>query len=217
MGHSLRLVILSVALAAYSCAPGGATKSTDPPTGEKPATLPATGNVRHGCIENYDAGRDYFPDKVTLQFATVFSVEYHRSYKVVTVREASQGGPAERYILLQCGAPKPDLKGDLATSPVIQIPITSLFAGSTTNHPLLVDLDRVDVLTGIPERRFATMEEIIEVYHQVAYVAPWQKGDVVLLDNMLTAHARAPFSGERKIVVAMGDMVGLEQLGEPAR
>jgi alpha-ketoglutarate-dependent taurine dioxygenase len=33
----------------------------------------------------------------------------------------------------------------------------------------------------------------------------WQKGDVMILDNMLMAHAREPFTGERKIVVAMGD------------
>lgn len=31
----------------------------------------------------------------------------------------------------------------------------------------------------------------------------WQAGDVVVLDNHLTAHGRAPFSGPRKIVLAM--------------
>ncbi|HWP42127.1 MAG TPA: condensation domain-containing protein [Blastocatellia bacterium] len=36
---------------------------------------------------------------------------------------------------------------------------------------------------------------------------PWQEGDVLLLDNMLTAHARNPYIGPRKIVVAMGEMV----------
>ncbi|MNJ78479.1 Taurine catabolism dioxygenase TauD, TfdA family [compost metagenome] len=35
----------------------------------------------------------------------------------------------------------------------------------------------------------------------------WRKGDVILLDNMLAAHARDPFEGPRKIVVAMGEMV----------
>lgn len=32
---------------------------------------------------------------------------------------------------------------------------------------------------------------------------PWLAGDVLMLDNMLAAHARAPFSGPRKVVVAM--------------
>ena len=58
----------------------------------------------------------------------------------------------------------------------------------------------------------AVMQEIVAVYHEVSLSFPWQKGDVVLLDNMLMSHSRAPFSGERKIVVAMGDMVTQDQL-----
>lgn len=36
-------------------------------------------------------------------------------------------------------------------------------------------------------------------------VFPWQAGDVLMLDNMLAAHARNPFSGPRKVVVAMAE------------
>jgi alpha-ketoglutarate-dependent taurine dioxygenase len=35
----------------------------------------------------------------------------------------------------------------------------------------------------------------------------WLRGDVVMVDNMLTAHARDPFEGPRRIVVAMGAIV----------
>jgi hypothetical protein len=31
----------------------------------------------------------------------------------------------------------------------------------------------------------------------------WRKGDVLVLDNLLVAHGRRPFSGPRKIVLAM--------------
>ncbi|EAQ63723.1 syrP protein, putative [Marinomonas sp. MED121] len=33
----------------------------------------------------------------------------------------------------------------------------------------------------------------------------WEEGDVMMLDNMLTAHARGTFKGERKVVVAMAE------------
>lgn len=32
---------------------------------------------------------------------------------------------------------------------------------------------------------------------------PWQKGDVLVLDNVLAMHGRAPFSGKRRILTAM--------------
>ncbi|MGW6503239.1 TauD/TfdA family dioxygenase [Nonomuraea angiospora] len=37
----------------------------------------------------------------------------------------------------------------------------------------------------------------------------WQAGDVMIVDNVLAAHGRDPFHGERRIVVAMGDPVAL--------
>ena len=33
----------------------------------------------------------------------------------------------------------------------------------------------------------------------------WQVGDLIMIDNMLVAHGRSPFRGERRILTAMGD------------
>jgi len=49
------------------------------------------------------------------------------------------------------------------------------------------------------------LEEIRNAYQQEAVNFSWQDGDVLMLDNMLTAHARAPFEGQRKIVVGMAE------------
>ncbi|WP_263143473.1 non-ribosomal peptide synthetase [Pseudomonas sp. RIT-PI-AD] len=67
--------------------------------------------------------------------------------------------------------------------------------------------------TPIPDE---VMETIGRLYEDCAVRFDWQKGDVVLLDNMLAAHARDPFQGPRKIVVAMGDMFDRSALEQPS-
>ncbi len=52
----------------------------------------------------------------------------------------------------------------------------------------------------------------IDVLHEIraAYLAEatafqWRSGDVLVLDNLLTAHGRLPFRGERKVLLGMAD------------
>lgn len=54
--------------------------------------------------------------------------------------------------------------------------------------------------TPIPD---ATLDAIRAVYAQTCVAFPWQAGDVLMLDNLLVAHGRNPFSGDRKVIVAM--------------
>ena len=51
------------------------------------------------------------------------------------------------------------------------------------------------------------MDHVGEIYEKNAVRFTWREGDMVSLDNMLTAHARDSFVGPRKIVVALGDLV----------
>jgi alpha-ketoglutarate-dependent taurine dioxygenase len=51
----------------------------------------------------------------------------------------------------------------------------------------------------------SVMEELREAYRQETVIFKWQDGDIILLDNMLTSHGRAPFAGPRKILFAMAE------------
>jgi alpha-ketoglutarate-dependent taurine dioxygenase len=54
----------------------------------------------------------------------------------------------------------------------------------------------------------ADLDLICEAYEQEKVEFQWERGDVLLLDNMLTAHARNPFTGERQVVVGMAEPHG---------
>lgn len=48
------------------------------------------------------------------------------------------------------------------------------------------------------------LEVIRESYEKEKILFSWQKGDILMLDNILMAHGREPYDGPRKIIVAMG-------------
>jgi alpha-ketoglutarate-dependent taurine dioxygenase len=60
----------------------------------------------------------------------------------------------------------------------------------------------------------SVMMEILEVYRELEVSFPWQKGDILMLDNILTAHARNQFVGTRKLLVALGDMLSYAELAD---
>lgn len=47
------------------------------------------------------------------------------------------------------------------------------------------------------------LDEIRAIYQEEAIVFPWHNGDILLLDNMLSAHGRRPYSGARRVIVGM--------------
>jgi alpha-ketoglutarate-dependent taurine dioxygenase len=66
------------------------------------------------------------------------------------------------------------------------------------------------------ELEASVLDEVRGTLDAVRCTFPWQSGDILMLDNMLVAHARNPFSGPRKVVVAMAEphSAGAFELGQ---
>jgi alpha-ketoglutarate-dependent taurine dioxygenase len=51
----------------------------------------------------------------------------------------------------------------------------------------------------------SVLEDIREAYRREMVSFAWQEGDIMMLDNMLVAHGRNPYVGQRKVLVAMAE------------
>ncbi|MFF6978144.1 TauD/TfdA family dioxygenase [Streptomyces sp. NPDC008343] len=54
-----------------------------------------------------------------------------------------------------------------------------------------------------------TVQLLNDVYQSHTVREPWQAGDLMLVDNIRTAHSREPYEGPREVLVAMADAVRL--------
>jgi alpha-ketoglutarate-dependent taurine dioxygenase len=52
----------------------------------------------------------------------------------------------------------------------------------------------------------SVLDEIRSVYESCATTFPWERSDVLLLDNFLAVHGREPYVGPRKVLVAMAEL-----------
>jgi iron complex transport system substrate-binding protein len=106
-----------------------------------------------GCVEDFDEGTDYFPDKVEFTEASAVSVSYEGHYKVVEV--APPDTEPVHYVLVQCGTPAPDTD-DL----VVEVPVSEVVTLTTTNLPHFDELGATDRLVGVGVGAFVTTESV---------------------------------------------------------
>jgi alpha-ketoglutarate-dependent taurine dioxygenase len=57
------------------------------------------------------------------------------------------------------------------------------------------------------------LDALRDLYREETVSFPWRQGDVLMLDNMLSAHGREPYRGPRKVVVGMADLVHWDDVG----
>jgi ABC-type Fe3+-hydroxamate transport system substrate-binding protein len=101
-------------------------------------------NLSRECVANFNQAIDYFPDKVTPQYAQIFSVSYHGNYKVVRLaarHTAQENEPmSDVMVLTQCGTPAPRLEGSLAGASVIEIPIRTIASNDNCDVAAICEL-----------------------------------------------------------------------------
>lgn len=108
---------------------------------------------RPECVQNYRASQDYFPEKSQILYAQGFQVEYHKNYKVITVknpwRDAKQ---TFQYVLVQCGTPVPT---GFEQVQVIEVPVRRVAMLSTTHLGHLESLKLLNTLVGMSDPKLS--------------------------------------------------------------
>jgi iron complex transport system substrate-binding protein len=152
------LLLLALLITACAAPPPPVAQPSAPPAAQSSVAVAPEANLTDGCVENYDPSIDYFPQKTDVTHSDSFAVEYHNNYKIVTVSNPWQGAQESfQYVLVQCGTPTPDgVEGA-----VIEVPVRSLVALSTTYLPHLVSLGLTDRLVGLDSLLWATTPEVV--------------------------------------------------------
>lgn len=120
----------------------------------------STSPTNNNCVQTYNSNQDYFPNKTNLTHAKGFTVEYHKNYKIVTIKQPWKNAKTGlQYILVQCGTPTPQGFPD---SQVITIPVNSVIALSTTHLPHLAKLGLVDKLIAVSDVERVNTKEVID-------------------------------------------------------
>ncbi len=126
-------------------------------------------NLKDGCVGEYAADVDYFPQKIEVADAAKFAVEYFNNYKLVSVADAFDGASDFHYVLVQCGTPAPSPADFAEGAQFIEVPTGALITLSTTQLPALSLLGLLDRLAGVDGGFYISTPDVLTMI---------EKGDV---------------------------------------
>ena len=154
-------------------------------------------------VRNYNEGID-LPWQSVFQTNDVSEVEKFCNTREITFEWVASGLRTKQ--VCQAVAEHPDLK----------IPVW--FNQAHLFHPSSLDIATRDALfemfdgSELPRNCFfgdggqfklADLAEIRSAFDAEAMYFDWEKGDILILDNMRVAHGRTPFKGDRRVLTAM--------------
>lgn len=105
-------------------------------------------------------GKNYYPEKTAVKYATGFTIDYFSHYKIVNIIAASgQSADTTKYLLLERGTAHPTAFAD---AQLIEIPVRSMAVMSSMHVALLGFLDSENVLTGLANLQYVYSPEVIK-------------------------------------------------------
>ena len=156
---SLLLLLAGCIQPAMPTATTAGAVPTSAPVAEPAAA--ESSNVTDGCITTFDANVDYFPQKAVLTQTDGFVVEYHNSYKVVTVKTPWPGATEGfQYALVQCGAPVP---AGFNEEQIIEVPVKTIASMSTSYLPFLDELGLLDRLVAVDDTTYVNNPTVVKM------------------------------------------------------
>jgi iron complex transport system substrate-binding protein len=103
---------------------------------------------------------DYFEHKISVDYSTLFDVEYFGNYKIVTITEPWPGADsAMTYLLIQRGTSVP---GNVDADKTIEVPVRSIVSMSTSYLPHIEMLGLLDTLVAVDAFAWISSETVIE-------------------------------------------------------
>ncbi len=180
--------------------------SATPVSGTPTPVGAGAGLDANGCVVGYDGSRDLFPTKATFGHAGTLSIDYHNSYKVVTVqRPWPETTEPLRYVLVHCGTQAPALTGELASATVIQVPVRRAAVMTTTVLPYFERFGAVDRVVGVSEVKQVNTPSVNRAIEAKTIVETGQNEKA----NLETVTSLDP---DVIVTVKQGDPAGLERL-----
>ena len=145
--YTLVLILFISLLAGCTTSAIPSTSSPSPISDLPSLTTASQTNLVDGCVDNYKADVDYFPNKVLLTQATGFKVEYFKNYKVVKVLTPYRDSQETfQYILVQCGTPTPT---GFDNAEIVEVPVNSIVSMANRYLPMLKALGIYNKLVGV--------------------------------------------------------------------
>lgn len=91
-------------------------------------------------------------EQVEPEYSELWDITYHDSYKVLTVPNSEfPDQPDLHYVLVQCGAPEPELEGDLADAAVFEVPVERTAINHANGLAMLDQLGVTDTIVGMSD------------------------------------------------------------------